>query len=238
MSWLRATPAPTHTHLNVSVQRQLDWLMLAVVCLCCTGLVMAVSVQSLRPDSGALPAMKLQGAKLVAGLVAFLVCASVPMALLRRFAVPIFSLAAIMVFATILGPELNGAQRWLWVGRLTFQPVEFARLALIVATAALLARAGGHVREFRSGFMAVMWPAGVLALGLVLQPDHGNALLCVMLAVAIGLAGGVAVWWFAAAAIPLIPALVLAVMSHDYAIARVTHFLSAEPGHRREPTSS
>ena len=57
---------------------ELDWLMLAVLALCCLGLVMAVSVQG--PQVGPLIAMKAQGSRLLVGLVAFLLCAFTPLA--------------------------------------------------------------------------------------------------------------------------------------------------------------
>jgi cell division protein FtsW len=214
-------------------QRELDWLMLAVVCLCCVGLVMAVSVQSLREDSNALLAMKSQGAKLVAGLVLLLVTASLPLDLLRRRSLLLFGAGAAAVFAAaFLGPDWNGARRWLSIGGVSFQPIEFARLAMIVFTAALLGHAGDRVHQFRRGLLATMLPAVVLAVGLMLQPDHGNALLCLTLAVGIGLVAGVRTRWFVIGALPLIPLIAFLVASRGYAAGRITSFLSSTPGYQ------
>ena len=68
--------------------RELDWLMLVVMALSCLGLVMAVSVLGSQTDAGPLVVMKRQGVKLLFGLVAFVVCATTPVRLLRRAAMP------------------------------------------------------------------------------------------------------------------------------------------------------
>ena len=68
------------------VRKNLDYLMLATVVLCCLGLVMAVSVSGPRSEGGHFIAMQKQGANLAAGLCGFLVLAMMPLHLLWRFA--------------------------------------------------------------------------------------------------------------------------------------------------------
>jgi cell division protein FtsW len=64
---------------------------------------------------------------------------------------------------------------------------------------------------------------------LLLQPDNGNALLCVALAVAMGLAAGVRIRWLALAAAPVVPVLLMAVTRHGYAMERISRWISEEP---------
>ena len=80
--------------------RELDWLMLAVVGLCCLGLVMSVSVSGPQDRLGPIGAMKAQGGKLLFGLIGFLACALVPLQTLRRMALPAFFGAALLCAAT------------------------------------------------------------------------------------------------------------------------------------------
>ena len=64
--------------------RELDWLLLVTISLCCLGLVMAVSVRGSQLGEGPLFVMQKQGFKLLAGLIAFLVAAMTPVRFLRH----------------------------------------------------------------------------------------------------------------------------------------------------------
>ena len=48
--------------------RELDWLMLVVMALCCLGMVMAVSVRGSQISAGAMLVMKTQGLKQLFGM--------------------------------------------------------------------------------------------------------------------------------------------------------------------------
>ncbi len=208
---------------------ELDWLMLAVVSLCCIGLTMAVSVSGLREGATATMAMREQGSKLLAGLVMFVVCSMIPLAVLQRFSRPLYGFGVVLVLMTFFGSGSKGAKRWIEVGGSSAQPVEFARLALIVLTATTIAQVANRRHEFRGGFVPILAPAVLLAGLLALQPDLGNALLTITLVVAMGLASGVPLRWFTCAAVPVIPLLAYAVLARGYAVGRVASFLSDEP---------
>ncbi len=82
----------------LATRRDLDWLALATVVLCCLGLIMAVSVSGPRAGVGALLAMQSQGAKLAVGMLAFVVMAMLPLHLLWRFSGPLFWLSTCAVY--------------------------------------------------------------------------------------------------------------------------------------------
>ncbi len=90
-----------------------------------------------------------------------------------RAAIALLAVSILMLVATlIIGLENNGSTRWISFGSFAIQPGEFAKPALIVVGAALLARAPG---------LDNAWP--VLGLGLIVmvlllaQPDVGMALM-------------------------------------------------------------
>ncbi|MGE0142385.1 MAG: FtsW/RodA/SpoVE family cell cycle protein [Planctomycetota bacterium] len=209
--------------------RELDWLMFAVAGLCCLGLVMAVSIQGVREDS-VMRALQSQGSKLIAGIVLFLVFSMLPIESLRRWSIPIFGVALLAVWvAAIAGTERNHARRWLSVGGMTVQPVDFARIALIVVTAALIGGAGERMRELRRGLLVVMAPAVLLAGGLFLQPDNGNALLCVAIAGVMAVAAGVSLLWIGLGLVAAVPLAVLVVGRHGYVVERFMRWLNEDP---------
>ncbi len=210
--------------------RELDWIMLAVATLCCLGLVMAVSVQSLDRGQDALGAMQSQGTKLAFGLVALIGLALVPMPLLRRRAVLWFGLGAALVYgAAVFGPEWNHARRWISIAGRSFQPVDFARLAMILAIAAAIARAQAHKGSLLRGVVPVLAPAGLLAAGLFLQPDKGNALLCLALGASMAVAAGIGLRWLVLAAGAMLPVVVTVVLADGYSRGRIDKWLSGDP---------
>ena len=210
--------------------RELDWLMLVTVALCCLGLVMAVSVRGAQIDTSPFVVMKQQGVKLLAGLVAFLLAALTPMALVRRAAMPAFLVAtAICFLVPFLGTEVNGAHRWIRIGSLQFQPVEPARFFLVLAISWLLARAGQGLRSFRRGFLPAMGCAVLLVMALLSQPDHGNALLVLGLASCIALVAGVRFLHFLPFALVGLGGFALLAARHDYVRGRLTDFLATRP---------
>ena len=210
--------------------RELDWLMLAAFLLCCIGLVMAVSIQG--PRSGPLRAIEAQGCKLLIGLVAFLVAALVPIVWLRRVALPMFLLSTGLCYlAVLLGRGAKGAHRWIGIGGVSFQPVDLARFWLLVACAAAVAAAGAEVVRFRRGFLPTMGAAGLLAGGLLLQPDMGNALFCLALGAVVALCAGVHKRWFLLLGLPALLGIVVLALSRGYVVERLTGFMQApKPG--------
>ncbi len=70
-------------------------------------------------------------------------------------------LAAVQVSGVVLG----GAQRWLEIGGISFQPSDFAKVALILHVAVLLARKQAYIEEFERGFVPLMiWTVPTIAL--------------------------------------------------------------------------
>jgi cell division protein FtsW len=210
--------------------KELDWLMLVTVALCCLGLVMAVSVRGSQIDVSPFEVMKQQGVKLLAGLVAFLLAALTPMSLVRRAAMPAFLLATAACFLVpLLGEPVKGAYRWIRIGTMQFQPVEPARFFLVLAISWILARAGHGLRSFRRGFLPAMGCAVLLVAALLSQPDHGNALLVLGLASCIALVAGVRVLHFLPFAVLGLGGFALAAVQHDYVRGRLTDFLDTRP---------
>lgn len=106
----------------------------------------------------------------------------------------LFSLVLVLWF----GHEQYGAQRWLKIGSLTFQPSEFAKAALIITLASFVAEQKERLlTDFRlflkSGFHAC------LPLVLVfLQPDLGTSLMLVGIWLGIMFFAGVPIRWLVA----------------------------------------
>jgi cell division protein FtsW len=209
--------------------RELDWLMLVVMGLCCLGVVMAVSVVGSQSDAGPMVVMKAQGLKLLVGVIAFMVAALTPIRLIRRVAIPMFFVAVLLCLLPHVIGRSHGAARWIKIGSQQFQPVEPARFFLVLAVSWLLARSGAGLSSFRRGFVPAIGCAMTLALALATQPDNGNALLAVILASCLALVAGVRILHFAPLMAAGIGVTVFLATQHDYVRRRIEEFLNTTP---------
>ncbi|MEO6594249.1 MAG: FtsW/RodA/SpoVE family cell cycle protein [Planctomycetota bacterium] len=100
------------------------------------------------------------------------------------YGVVVLSLLGLPFFA----PEINGARRWYAFPGFSIQPSEFAKLAVVLALAALL-RFKSRARTF-DGLFVPMLVAAVPALCILRQPDLGSALVFAPVLIAMCYAAG------------------------------------------------
>ena len=127
------------------------------------------------------------------GLVICIGMAMLDYQVLKKISVPALVLALILLLAVMIpgiGLERNGARRWLQLPGTTFQPSEFAKLAVIVALAHYCERKGREMGTFRYGLL-IPGMVLVLFLGLIfIEPDWGaTALLATVCGLMLFLAG-------------------------------------------------
>lgn len=163
----------------------------------------------------------------MAGFLAVLVVQRVPYRWVDRLTIPMVILAFVLLVLPLvpgLGVKANGAARWIRLPGFTFQPAEFAKIALILFLSKNLARKTSDVTRLR-GLAPNFVVLGIMSLLLMLQPDFGSTfVLCVvaffMLFVA-GLPRRYIIWGSCAA----VGAAALAVWHAPYRMARVLSFL-------------
>ena len=103
--------------------------------------------------------------------------------------------AAIVMLVLVLIPHIGSvrghARRWIILGRLSLQPSEFAKLALIIALAWYAER---YQRQMSKWFRGIVIPCAMIGLtaGLIFkEPDVGNALLLCAVSGILLLIGGI-----------------------------------------------
>ncbi len=85
----------------------------------------------------------------------------------------------LLVLVLVVGHEQYGAQRWLRIGSITFQPSEFVKAALIISLSAFFAEHWERVlTDFRL-FLRTGFLVGLPTVLVFLQPDLGTALVLV-----------------------------------------------------------
>ena len=116
-----------------------------------------------------------QSVRLAMGLVALAVFAHLPPRMLRLWAPWIYLATLLMLVAVLLFGVGRGAQRWLDLGIIRFQPAEAMKLALPLMLAMLLDR-----RRLPPDWFTLVMASVLIALPVVLivmQPDLGTSVL-------------------------------------------------------------
>ncbi len=71
----------------------------------------------------------------------------------------------LLAAAQVSGVVLGGAQRWLELGGVSFQPSDFAKVALVLHLAVLLAKKQPYIGEFERGFVPLLvWTVPTILL--------------------------------------------------------------------------
>jgi rod shape determining protein RodA len=156
---------------------------------------------------------------------------AVPLALmdyrrLKGYLPLIYGITIVMLLAvTVVGASAKGAQRWIDIGPVQFQPSEFAKLLVVVVLAGYFTE---HRLSDNSNFLKAL---GILSLpGLLVfaQPDLGTALVFGAIFFVMTFVGGARLYQIGAL---VVSAVVVAVLSiklgvlEDYQVARLTAFL-------------
>ena len=82
-----------------------------------------------------------------------------------------------LVYVPFLGKSVNGAVRWIDLGFFSFQPSEFAKLAVVIYMADVLARKGERISDFIKGIFPLLVTVMVICIFIILQPDLGTVLV-------------------------------------------------------------
>ncbi len=206
-------------------------IFLAVLFLTCIGVVMvysasAVAAQSQFGDSAWF--LKRHLIYVVIGWLAMSVAWRIHYPRLRTLTLPMLGITVLTLLLTLnphFGREAGGARRWLALGVLHFQPVELAKLAMILYLANFLANRGARAREFTAGLLPPLIVLAALALPILRQPDLGSVLVLATITVAMLFVGGARLSHLLAAAAAAAPIAAVFVFHSGYRIQRLAAFL-------------
>jgi rod shape determining protein RodA len=165
--------------------RRLDWILLgAVLALVALSAVLVWSATSHRAEltgGDSTAYLRKQLVNIAIGLV-LLACVVALDHRWVRIAAPLVYLLSVAGLALVLtmGSTINGSRSWLRVLGLSIQPSEFAKLAVVIGMALVLAERSSARWQRRVGsfdVLLMLGVAGVPAALILLQPDLGTMLV-------------------------------------------------------------
>lgn len=128
-------------------------------------------------------------------------------------------------FGTALTPEINGARRWIAFPGLTFQPIELAKLAIIVWMSAILALKAKKLDQGIDQLVPLLLLPLVMAGLVVLQPDFKGAIMIGVLAAVLLFMAGVKWRYLIQAGAAGIPLAAVVMVLEPYRMRRLAAFL-------------
>jgi cell division protein FtsW len=208
------------------------WLLLAIVGLVAFGIVMVASSSIAVADGQHIGEFHYLDRHLVfllvGGAVAVGIALFVELDTLEKYSgwlmLGTFMLL-LLVFVPHIGMRINGARRWINLGISGFQPVELAKLTVVLYVASYLVR---HRESVETKFLGAVKPvavAGLTAVLLLAQPDFGSAALIGTVTIGMLWLGGARMRNLVIMGLPAIPLGAWLALSTDYRVRRLTSFL-------------
>ena len=161
------------------------------------------------------------------GLVGLFISAAIPFTAYRRMAVVFLAVALfglLLVLIPGVGVARGGARRWLLLGGFSFQPGEFAKIALILYMADSLARKGTKVETFKLGVVPYLVVGGLFLGLIVLEPDLGTSFVLGLILFLMLFIAGVKFTHLLALGAAVLPLLAFVVLGAQYRVQRLMTF--------------
>lgn len=175
------------------------WLLVTVCALLGLGLVMVFSASAVTAEwTFGDPAffLKRQVMFLLAGFGLLYAGLQIDYRWYRRAAYPILAVTvALLIFVAVYGRTVGGATRWIALGPFNFQPGEWTKIAIVMVLAYSVAKKGDKVKGFAVGLLPHLVIVGAVVGLLMLQPDFGTSVICLVLMFATLFLAGTRLSW-------------------------------------------
>ncbi|MDP3995437.1 MAG: putative lipid II flippase FtsW [bacterium] len=133
----------------------------------------------------------------------------------------------VVVLIPGIGASGQGAQRWIDLGPMGFQPSELVKLSLIIYLSAWLSERGSDgVKDLYTGLLPLSAVLGVIAFLMLSQPDLGTLIIICATAIALYFVGGAHLRHLSALIAAGGIAVAAAIALAPYRMARLTAFLN------------
>lgn len=156
-------------------------LLASIILLTCFGLVMlySTSAYSAQIDFGdGMYYFKRQAAISSVCFVAVLIFSQIDYHVYAKFAGLLYVVANILLFITkFVGTEIYGAKRWIYIGSLSIQPAEIAKLAVILFLSVLIVKMGKNMKTMKAFWIVLGCGALSSALTLFFTDNLSTAII-------------------------------------------------------------
>ena len=122
--------------------------------------------------------LKKQLAGLAIGLVGLFILRAIPLEIVKRFVPWVFFATVFLTILTFVpgfGTSIHGSQRWIYIGKIGFQPSEALKMAFVVYIGYLIAKKNYRLQSLTRGYLPILGVLAFTDILLLKQPDFGQA---------------------------------------------------------------
>lgn len=165
-------------------------LLAVVILLTCFGLVMLYSTsayEALIQESGDdMAYFRKQTIISIGALIAAVIGSNIDYHKLIKYAAPIYWVSMFLLFITkFIGREANGAKRWIYIGSLSFQPAELAKVAVILFIPYMILRVGKNIRKWPATITIAVFGVFAFLLTLFFTDNLSTAIIILCITAAL-----------------------------------------------------
>ena len=206
------------------------WLFTLTAIILSIGLIMVLSASGIVAEinnGDKYYFFKRQVVFAVVGLLVLWGAALMPRAWLYKLQYPALFLSLLLLLLTLspLAPSINGARRWIPIGPVSLQPMEFVKISMALYLAYFMSSKQELIKTFSRGVIPPFAVTGLFCFLLLLQPDFGSSVVLASLLFFMCVAGGTRfIYLFLAMALVVAGAMALAIAS-PYRLRRLLAFL-------------
>jgi cell division protein FtsW len=166
------------------------------------------------------------------GLVLLFAMARMDYERLRKAALPVLGLSLLLLFLCYvpgIGHRANGQWRWIRLFGFTFQPSEFAKLAMVLFMAKTLSELReDEIRSFMGGFLPATLITGVFLMAIVMEEDLGATFVLSVIVWLMWFVAGMRIPHLLSLVCAAIPAFLFFILSSPWRLERIMAFLNPE----------
>ena len=166
------------------------------------GLVAIASATSADKFDGNFRYIAVQSVSICLGVLVYAVVSSIDLDFLseHRLAMVVFNCMLLLMLLSPLGTDNDSGNRsWIDLGVINVQPAEICKITYILIMASVMSSHQNRISHPVSVAHMLLHLGLLVGLNLVVSSDMGVSLIFVFIFIGMTFAGGVRLWWFAAA---------------------------------------
>ncbi|ACD23289.1 MULTISPECIES: stage V sporulation protein E [Clostridium] len=209
---------------------QIDYgIFYSVVLLLAVGVVMVYSASSyyaMFKNNDSMYFLKRQLVWAVLGMIVLCTTMSIDYHKIKKYTLWLMIGCVPLLLVVFLFPGVNGAQRWIQIGPMSFQPSELAKYVVVLFLAKGIEMKGDGIKNFTTGIVPYLGVSGIYA-ALVLAEKNLSIASVIMIVTFIVLfsAGGRIKHLFGIVAPLMVSAAVIFTVGEPYRRARMLNFI-------------
>ena len=175
--------------LNLKNLKKVDiWMFISIVLITMFGIV-NIYLAKKASTGGMLFPIK-QSIFFIGAILLLYFVLAIDYSIIKAFT-PIFywTSIALLVLVLIIGSTINGAQGWIRLGPLSFQPAELAKIATVMMMGKQLEDMDGEINNLKN-FLVLAFYAIIPAGLIVIQPDMGMTMVLFFMVLGVFFIGG------------------------------------------------